>query len=258
MNFNQQVILITGAAQGIGAAIAENMALQGARLALCDVQGEAVASLAARLRAQGSDACSHALDVRDSMQIDRVAGYVEREFGPIEVLVNVAGVLRTGPIIDYADADWEHTFAVNATGVFRVCRAVGRHMQARRRGVIVTVASNAASVPRQHMAAYCASKAASTQFMRCLGLELAPFGIRCNVVAPGSTDTAMQRQLWQDEHAEQAVIEGNLQAMRLGIPLGKLASASDIAQAVSFLASSAASHMTMQTMCVDGGATLGA
>jgi 2,3-dihydro-2,3-dihydroxybenzoate dehydrogenase len=258
MEFNNKVVLVTGAAQGIGAAVAQAMAHQGAILALCDLQGPAVAAQAAQLRANGAKAHSFALDVSQSGSVNEVVTGIERDIGPIAALVNVAGVLHPGAIIECTDADWEHTFTVNTGGVFRLCRAVAPHMMARTSGVIITVASNAANVPRQHMAAYCASKAASTQFMRCLGLELAPYGIRCNVVAPGSTDTAMQRQLWQDEHAEKSVIEGNLQTYRLGIPLGRMAQASNIADAVCFLASAAAAQITMQTLCVDGGATLGA
>lgn len=258
MQLNNQVVLITGAAQGIGAAVAQAMASQGAILALCDQQGHAVAAQAAQLRASATPAHSFALDVSQSHSVNEVVATIERDIGPIAVLVNVAGVLHPGAITECTDADWEHTFAVNAGGVFRLCRAVAPGMMARNSGVIITVASNAANVPRQHMAAYCASKAASTQFTRCLGLELAPFGIRCNVVAPGSTDTAMQRQLWQDEHAAKGVIEGNLQTYRLGIPLGRMAQASNIADAVCFLASAQAAHITMQTLCVDGGATLGA
>jgi 2,3-dihydro-2,3-dihydroxybenzoate dehydrogenase len=126
----------------------------------------------------------------------------------------------------------------------------------RRSGVIVTVASNASSVPRQQMAAYAASKAASTQFTRCLGLELAEFGIRCNVVSPGSTDTDMQRQLWTSPDGERAAIAGSPASFRLGIPLGRIANAADIAEAVCFMASDSARHITMHDLRVDGGATL--
>src|SRR5699024_949013 len=101
--------------------------------------------------------------------------------------VNVAGVLHHGPAIATSDADWDALFDINAKGVFHVCRALVRHMAARRRGNIVTVSSNAAGIPRHGMAAYAASKAAASMYTRSLGLELAPLGIRCNVVAPGST-----------------------------------------------------------------------
>lgn len=136
-------------------------------------------------------------------------------------------------------------------------RAVARRMIRRRAGTIVTVSSNAAYVPRMRMAAYAASKAASTAFTKCLGLELAEYGIRCNVVSPGSTDTPMLRGMWTDESGPRATIDGSLEAYRAGIPLRKLARPEDVAEAVAFLVSDRASHITMHDLCVDGGATLG-
>jgi 2,3-dihydro-2,3-dihydroxybenzoate dehydrogenase len=151
-----------------------------------------------------------------------------------------------------------HCFAVNTHGVFHLSRAVASHMQGRRSGSIVTVGSNAASVPRTQMAAYAASKAAAHQFTLCLGLELAPLDIRCNLVAPGSTDTPMQRQLWTDAHAAERIVRGSLESFRTGIPLGRIAAPTDVAEAVLFLLSHAARHVTLHTLTVDGGATLGA
>jgi 2,3-dihydro-2,3-dihydroxybenzoate dehydrogenase len=129
-------------------------------------------------------------------------------------------------------------------------------MITRRRGAIVTVTSNAAGVPRAGMAAYAASKAAAAHFTRCLGLELAAHGIRCNVVAPGSTDTPMQRSLWNEETRDAPVIAGDPATYRTGIPLGRIATPEDIADAVLFLASERARHITLHDLYVDGGATL--
>jgi 2,3-dihydro-2,3-dihydroxybenzoate dehydrogenase len=111
-------------------------------------------------------------------------------------------------------------------------------------------------VPRQGLAAYAASKAAAHMFTRCLGLELAPHGIRCNIVAPGSTLTPMQTALWADEHGAARVIAGRPEAFWAGIPLGKLAVPEDVAEAVLFLLSDKAGHITMAEIMVDGGATL--
>ncbi|PFH11621.1 2,3-dihydro-2,3-dihydroxybenzoate dehydrogenase [Collimonas sp. PA-H2] len=258
MEFQDKVVLITGAAQGIGAAVAQAMARQGARLALFDVQPQALAQQADALAGSGAQVLGIVVDVSDSTAVNAAVERVERELGPIDILVNAAGILRLGSALDCSDADWDKTFSVNVGGVFRLCRAVASRMAPRRRGVIVTVASNASAVPRQQMAAYAASKAASAHFTRCLGLELAVHGIRCNVVSPGSTDTAMQRQLWTSEEHKQAVINGSLEQFRLGIPLSRIADATDIADAVIFLASERARHITMHELCVDGGATLGA
>lgn len=247
MEFAGKVAVVSGAAQGIGAAVASALAAKGARVAGIDLKAFSMPGV-----------LDMAVDVADSAAVDAALGHIESTLGPIGILVNVAGILHLGPVLEMSDAQWDQTFAVNAGGVFRLSRAAARRMQARRSGVIVTVASNASSVPRQHMAAYAASKAASTQFTRCLGLELAEHGIRCNVVSPGSTDTAMQRQLWSGPDSERQVIAGSPSSYRLGIPLGRIASAGDIADAVCFLASDRARHITMHDLRVDGGATLGA
>jgi 2,3-dihydro-2,3-dihydroxybenzoate dehydrogenase len=197
-------------------------------------------------------------DVRDPAAVAAVVDRVETELGPIGILVNVAGVLRTGPALDISDDDWAAVFAVNTSGVFHACRAVGRRMAIRGMGCIVTVASNAAGVPRARMSAYAASKAAAAHFTRCLALELAPRGIRCNIVAPGSTDTAMLRSMWPDGQGAQSVIDGAPELYKVGIPLQKLAQPAEVAEAVLFLASDRASHITMQDLYVDGGAALGA
>lgn len=240
-----KVALISGAAQGIGAAVARALAAQGARIAALDLH-----------KPELPHALSLCADVADSAQVEAAVQQAERELGPIDILVNAAGILRMAPLLATSDEDWERTFAVNAGGVFRLSRAVARRMVARgTRGAIVTVASNAGAVPRQQMGAYAASKAASCHITRCLGLELAQHGIRCNVVSPGSTDTAMQRQLGV---TPQAVIAGAPASYRLGIPLGRLATPEDIAAAVCFLVSDQARHITMHDLRVDGGATLDA
>lgn len=245
MEFAGKVAVVSGAAQGIGAAVAQALMRRGALVAALD------------LKTADAD-YGLAVDVSDSAAVIEAIDRVERDLGPIDILVNVAGILHAGSALEMSDAQWDRTFSVNAGGVFRLSKAVAKRMVPRRSGVIVTVASNASSVPRQNMAAYAASKAASTQFTRCLGLELAEYGIRCNVVSPGSTDTDMQRRLWTGPDSEREVIAGTPASFRVGIPLGRIASANDIADAVCFLVSDSARHITMHDLRVDGGATLGA
>jgi 2,3-dihydro-2,3-dihydroxybenzoate dehydrogenase len=247
------VALVTGAGHGIGAAVARALAAQGARVVVTDRDGPAAAAVADGLP---NGSVSFALDVTDRAAVEDVVARAEADAGPIATLVNVAGVLHPGAVVDLDDDAWDATFAVNATGVFVVSRAVARRMRPRGRGAIVTVASNAAGVPRAGMAAYGASKAAAASFTRSLGLELAPHGIRCNVVCPGSTDTAMQRALWTGEDAERRTVAGDLATFKAGIPLGRIAQPEDVADAVLFLVSDRARHITMQDLYVDGGATL--
>lgn len=238
-----RIALVTGAAGGIGAEVARQLRAEGVRVMATDLT-----------RPDGPDAA--VLDVTDSAAVDALVTRVEAEWGPIALGVSVAGVLSTAPVLELSDAEWRRTFAVNADGPFHLGRALGRVMAPRRAGSIVTVGSNAAGIPRQAMAAYAASKAAAAMFTRCLGLELAPLGIRCNHLAPGSTLTPMQTGMWADDGGAARVIAGNLESFKSGIPLGKLATPEDIAAAVLFLLSERAGHITMADLYVDGGATL--
>lgn len=242
-----RIAFVTGAAGGIGAAVVEALRAEGARVVASDLD--------APIAADG-DVWNAALDVADSAAVDTLVDRVEAEWGPIDLGVNVAGILSTDTVLDMSDATWRRVFDVNAHGVFHVGRALARHMAPRRRGSIVTVGSNAAGVPRHAMSAYAASKAAATMFTRCLGLELAPLGIRCNIVAPGSTLTPMQTGMWADESGAARVIAGQPESFKAGIPLGKLATPEDVADAVLFLLSDRAGHITMTDLYVDGGATL--
>lgn len=243
--FNGKVAVVTGAAHGIGKAVADALEKSGAKVAALDIA----------FSSEGKN--QFIVDVADSTAVNKTISAVEHQLGEIDYLVNVAGILRMGSLLEYSDDDWQRTFAVNTTGAFNLCRAVGRRMLPRRRGAIVVVSSNAASVPRLGMGAYAASKAATSQMLKCLGLELAQANIRCNIVAPGSTDTDMQRQLWTDANSAEQVIAGSLENYRLGIPLQRIASAENIASVVLFLLSSNAAHITLESILVDGGATLG-
>ncbi|MEY2230329.1 2,3-dihydro-2,3-dihydroxybenzoate dehydrogenase [Streptomyces sp. BF23-19] len=262
--FTGKVALVTGAGQGIGEAVVRTLFRLGATVAATDVQAKAVTALAAELDPETGRAPSagdgtvraYALDVTDPAAVDRTVGRIGRELGPVDILVNVAGILRAAPVAELTDEDWAATFAVNVQGVFFTSRAVVPGMAARGSGSVITVASNAAGIPRTGMAAYAASKAAAVMFTKCLGLEYARSGVRCNIVAPGSTDTPMQWALRTDPQAPARVLDGDLASYRTGIPLGRIADPQDIADAVVFLASDQARHITMQDLYVDGGATL--
>lgn len=255
IDFTGRIAMVSGGASGIGFAVASALAAAGARVALLDWQGDA-AHDAARQIAESSDRVrAFEVDVRVAAQVDRAVECVEAEWGPIDLGVSVAGVLTTGLITDTSDEAWARVLDVNASGAFFFLRALARRMTPRRRGSLVTVGSNAATTPRHGMAAYAASKAAATMMTKCLGLELAPHGIRCNVVAPGSTRTPMQEAMWAHGIGRTAVIEGSLELFRTGIPLGKIAEPDEVAAAVLFLLSDRASHITMAELYVDGGAT---
>lgn len=257
-----RVAFVTGAGRGIGEAVVRALYARGASVAATDIDGPAVAELASSLTgAAGSAAAAGrilpiGLDVADPRAVRTAVAAATTGLGPVDILVNVAGVLRTGPAAEVRDEDWAQVFAVNATGVFHTARELAPPMAERGGGSIVTVASDAAGVPRVGMSAYAASKAAAVMFTKCLGLEYARSGVRCNVVAPGATDTPMQRALWDDDHVPDRVLEGDPARYRHAIPLGRIADPADVAEAVAFLVSDEARHITMQQLYVDGGASL--
>ncbi len=246
-----RLVVMTGAAGGIGTAVVRALLAESYRVALVDNDKCGLDAI----QADESAAPTFVCDVANADQVDGTIAQIEEHVGAIYGLVNVAGVLRTGPVVRCGDDDWEAVFAVNALGVFHCSRAVARRLITRRDGAIVTVASDAASVPRVGMAAYAASKAAAVAFTNCLGLELAASGIRCNSVAPGSTDTTMLRSMGTGDVVS-AAVEGRSDLFRVGIPLGRVADPDDIATAVEFLLSERARHITMQSLYVDGGAAL--
>ena len=253
-DFRDRHVFVTGAASGIGAAVARQLLARGARVSAVDLNADGLAQL--RTAADSDRLWTAPLDVRDAAQVEAIVAQAETALGPLHGLASIAGILEMGDIVDLDDSQWAHCFDVNTTGVFHVCRAVARRLRERRTGAIVTVSSNAATTPRAGMAAYAASKAAATQLTRCLGLELAPHGIRVNIVSPGSTDTAMQQAMWALGSSLETVIAGNPDRWRLGIPLAKIATPDEIARSVLFLLSDQASHITLHDLRVDGGATL--
>lgn len=253
------VTLVVGAGHGIGRAVATGLAASGHRLALADVDAQGLSETAAATGTASHPVTTHELDVRDDDAVRRVVSDIESTVGPVTSLAHVAGILHTGSILDSNIDDFRNIFDVNLFGLLNVIQSVGRAMRVRRAGSIVVVGSNSAGVPRMSMGAYGSSKAASTMLTRILGLELAQYGIRANIVAPGSTDTDMQRSMWADPTDDtnaRGVIDGDLNTYKAGIPLGRIASPEDIADAVEFLLSDRARHITMQSLYVDGGATL--
>ena len=246
---------VTGAAGGIGSAITQALLEGGTRVVATDIDGGALARLEDRLGPTPDLRCEP-LDVTDASGVEAVIAVSEDECGPIDWGVCVAGAIELQPIVDTSLESWNEIFAVNSVGVFLVSRALGARMARRGEGSLVTVASNAGLIPRVHMGAYGASKAAASMLTRTLGLELARSGVRCNVVCAGSTRTAMQARFQGEVGGDEPIIEGSLESFRTGIPLGRVAEPEDIADAVLYLLSDRARHITMAELVIDGGASL--
>jgi len=246
-------IIVTGGAQGIGEGVARRLASGGAKLALIDRQVEALDAIATELGAHG-----FGVDITDEASVERAINGAAAALGTIDGLVNIAGVQHLGPLIEQSVDEFDAHFNVNLRGTWLVSRYVARHMAKIKAGSIVTVSSNAARIPRVCQGAYCASKAGVSHLMRVLALELGPAGIRVNTVAPGATETPMIQRMMEGMGFGEAMLKGDLDNFRTGVPLGRIAQVDDVADAVAFLLSDQSRYITMHEMVVDGGATLGA
>lgn len=246
-HWQDKTVWVTGANQGIGAAVANLFVELGAQVIGIDRHFDQQTSLFKQV----------VLDISDNQTVENTCKTLLEQGTGIDVLVNVAGILRMGTIEEVSVEDWQQSLAVNVSGPFYLMKALIPALKTQKNSAIVSVSSNANHMPRMAMPAYSASKAALTNLTMVAGLELAEFGVRCNVVSPGSTQTPMQWGMWQDEQGEANTIAGSSDTYKPGIPLKKLAEPEDIAFTVAFLASSLAGHITLQDIVVDGGATLG-
>lgn len=244
------VALVTGGSRGLGRAIALDLAAHGHDVA---VTARAVAdaeAVAAEIRVThpAARALAVALEVRDAGGVAAAVACTERDLGPIAVLVNNAGIQRLGTILDQTEADWDDVQATNLKGPFLVARAVVPGMVERRAGCIVNVASAAGLIPFAGRVAYAAAKAGLIMLTRSLAIELAPYGIRANAVAPTFVETDLGR-LTLDQ-------PGAREALGARIPLGRVASPEDVAAAVRYLVSPDAAFITGTVLPVDGGVSM--
>lgn len=254
--FCGKVAIVTGAAQGIGHGIVELLAEQGACVVALDKNFKDELNFPEQGRGAGP-VFKHKLDVTDRNACSKCFEDIVKDHGEIHYVVHAAGILKLGSVISCCIEDWEECLRVNVLGSLNILAESAFRMKEQKKGAIVLVGSNASSTPRQNMGAYAASKAAASQMAKCLALEVAEYGVRCNILAPGSTDTPMQNQFCKNEKDKAKVISGDPSSYRLGIPLKKIASTKQIAEVALFLLSDQSSHITMEVVRVDGGATLG-
>jgi NAD(P)-dependent dehydrogenase (short-subunit alcohol dehydrogenase family) len=244
-----RVAIVTGASQGIGRAIALELARVGADVVVCSRRPAALKPVADEVRALGRRAIAVECDVADAGQVDDVVGQTTATFGRIDLLVNNAGYRIRSPLEDLPRREWDAMIGTNLTGVFLFCQAAGRVMIRQKSGTIVNVTSVAGRTGTRGMAAYAAAKAGVTVLTQSLGAEWAKHGIRVNAVAPGPVETEGVLEVWKTP----AMIA---QAAR-EVPLGRLGRPEEIARAVVFVASDEASFMTGETLYVSGGPRVG-
>ena len=242
-----KVALVTGAARGIGRAIAEVYAEHGARVAVADLLPGEAQAVAKGINAGGGHAIALQLDVADPGSVQQAVDATVAEFGRLDILVNNAGIHRGHLIVDFPVEDWEAVFAVNMRGTFLCSQAAARQMMAQGDGgCIINMSSASGKKPDPQGAAYCASKSAVIGFTRVLALELGEYGIRANAVLPGATDTKMLRDVTDR-------VPGLMDELVARTALDKIATPRDQANAFLFLASDLASHITGEQLVVAGG-----
>jgi 3-oxoacyl-[acyl-carrier protein] reductase len=236
-----EIALVTGASRGIGAAIADRLAAQGATVIGTATSEAGAAAIGERLAAQGG--AGRVLDVTAPGAIEALVDAIAAEFGAVSVLVNNAGITRDQLLMRMKDEDWQAILDTNLSSVFRASKAVLRGMMKARRGRIVSIASVIGLTGNPGQANYAAAKAGIIGFSKSLAREVGSRGITVNVVAPGFIDTDMTR----------ALPEAQREALLGQIALGRLGAAEDIARAVAFLAGPDAAYITGETLHVNGG-----
>ena len=238
-----KIALVTGAARGIGQAIALQLAADGADLALCDVKAEWLEDTIAKVKALGRRAEGYSMDVANGAAVGEAVAKILADFGRIDVLVNNAGITRDTLLMRMSEEDWDAVLDINLKGAFLVTKAVVKPMMKQRSGAIVNIASVVGIMGNPGQANYTASKAGLIALTKTTAKELGSRNVRVNAVAPGFIRTAMTDKL--SEPVKEAMLKM--------VPLGRLGEPEDVAKAVAFLASDNAAYVNGQTLAVCGG-----
>jgi 2-hydroxycyclohexanecarboxyl-CoA dehydrogenase len=245
-----RVAVVTGAASGMGLAIAQHLAARGHRVGLLDLQGDAALRAAEDLRGTGATAIAAQADVSDRGAVDAALERVRAELGPVEIMVTSAGLDSFERFTDITIESWERVLAVNLTGTFHCLQAALQDMLAARWGRMVTISSSSAQSGAVRMAHYVASKSGVIGLTKALALELAPHGITVNNIPPGVVDTPMSRR------AGDAGDIPKIEKIAARIPVGRAGTPEDIAAVCGFLCSEEAGYITGQVIGVNGGMVL--
>ena len=250
-----KVAIVTGAGRGIGQAIAERFAAEGAAVLVADIDREVAEAVVSHIVSQGGNAIAQVADVRNRVDIVSMFDKAEAVLGPIDILVNNAGIGGSASIEEQDVDAWDNMFAVNVRGVFLGLQEATRRMRVRGSGAIINIASAAGKIGRSYMTSYCATKHAVIGITRAAAHELAKDGVRVNAICPGIVDT----RLWKEDlnphltelegHEEQTAWDLRVAA----IPIGRHQVPEDVANAAFLLVSQEASYITGVSLSVDGG-----
>lgn len=237
--------LVTGGGSGLGRAIALGFAEAGARVAVADLSLQNAAETVDMITAQGGAAFAERLDVTQRAEVEEVANTVAQKAGSLDILVNSAGRAIRGTALDYKEEDWATIISVNLTGTFFCCQVAGRHMAAQRRGKIINIASIGGFIAYPGSIAYLASKGGVVQLTKGFAVELAPYNVQVNAIAPSLFETPMVASTRSDSESHKYFMDRT--------PAGRKGRPEEIAGAAIFLAADCSSMVTGHTLAVDGG-----
>jgi len=249
MRIGDRVAFVTGGGRGIGAATAQLMARQGAAVVVTDVDPGPAEETAAVIREAGGRALALACDVTDRAQVEAAVAQAVAGFGRLDILVTCAGIIRDNLIHKLTDEDWDGVITTHLKGTFLAVQAAQRHMVRQRYGKIVLLSSTSA-LGNRGQANYAAAKAGLQGLSRTLAIELGPFGINVNAVAPGFIETRMTRAVAERLGVDYEQLK---QAMAAEVPLGRVGHPEDVANVIAFLCSDEAAYVSGQTIYVAGG-----
>jgi NAD(P)-dependent dehydrogenase (short-subunit alcohol dehydrogenase family) len=246
VRFKSKIVVVTGAAQGIGNAIARRFAEEGATVVIADLNKDGATTAASAFQRDGLSANAMTVDVSNKASVDALFGEVEKAHGSVDVLVNNAGAASENTFLGLTEPEWRHALGVMLDGTFFCTQAAGRLMKkSGKGGAVVNIASQGARTLRAGRTHYSVAKAGIVQLTQAAAVELAPYKVRVNSVSPGGVATGISRYLLDDP--------ARLERYNQHVPLGRLGQPSEVAAVVAFLASDDASYITATDVDVDGG-----